>query len=356
LTGQIENRRWVLARRPQGLVEQADFRLETAPVPEPAPGEFLVRVIYLSLAPVMAQYVTDGGVIEQQVGIGDVMRGRGVGIVVRSLHAGFQPGDVVHGPFGWQEYAVSDGKRLVYKSAQSVAPLSVSIGVLGITGYTAYFGMTDLASPAPGQALLVSGAVGGVGSSVGQIGRILGCSPIVAICGSAAKCALATGRLAYDVALDYNDPDFEARLDAALPGGVDVYFDNVGGRLLELALDRLRQKARVVLCGAISQYMTGAEPRGPSNYFKLAYANARMEGFQIYAFADRFTEAEATMAGWLADGRLTYLEDRLEGLERMPGALARLYERANVGKQVVQIAPDPQRPAPPGASDMKEPT
>jgi len=319
------------------LVAAGDFRLEEVPVPEPRDGEFLVRLHYLSLAPVMAQYVLDGGTIEKPVGIGEVMRGRGVGRVVASRHPDFPEGAAVHGPFGWQDYAISDGRRLTYVSryAGRTAPLSTAIGVLGITGYTAYFGV-ELAQPKPGDRILVSGAVGGVGSSVGQVARIRGCAPIVAVCGSDEKGELATRRLGYDAAINYRGGDLEAALDRHFPDGIDVYFDNVGGRVLELALDRLRQKARVVLCGAISQYMDGA-PRGPANYFKLAYANASMHGFQIYAFADRYPEAEAALGGWIAEGRLVWQEDRLDGLEVMPEALVRLYGGGNVGKQVVRV-------------------
>jgi NADPH-dependent curcumin reductase CurA len=258
------NRRWVLARRPAGLVEATDFRLEEAPVPDPGEGEFVVRTHYLSLAPVMAQYVLDGGTIEHPVAIGETMRGRGVGRVIASRHAGFPEGAVVHGPLGWQDYALMDGKRLTYVSryAGRVAPMSTAIGVLGITGYTAFFGL-ELAQPRPGDRILVSGAVGGVGSSVGQIARIRGCTPVVAACGGPEKQRLAVERLGYTQALDYRSGDFEQALDAALPDGIDVYFDNTGGRILELALDRLRQGARIILCGAISQYMAGDKPGRP---------------------------------------------------------------------------------------------
>jgi NADPH-dependent curcumin reductase CurA len=335
----MRNRRWVLARRPAGLVQAADFRMEEVGVPALAEGEFLVRTHYLSLAPVMAQYVLDGGTIEKPVAIGATMRGRGVGRVLASRHPQFRENAVVHGPFGWQDYAVSTGAPLTYVSryAGRTSPMSTAIGVLGITGYTAYFGM-ELADPGPGQSLLVSGAVGGVGSSVGQIARIRGCGPVVALCGTDAKCALATTRLGYTHALNYHRPDLAAQVDALLPDGLDMYFDNSGGPLLELALDRLRQQARVVLCGAISQYMSDMPMRGPANYFKLVYANALMRGFQIYALAHRYPEAEEALAGWIDAGRLVWQEDRLDGLSVMPHALERLFSGANMGKQVVCIA------------------
>jgi NADPH-dependent curcumin reductase CurA len=335
------NRRWVLARRPEGLVAAGDFRLEETGVPEPAHGEFVVRLHYLSLAPVMAQYVLDGGTIERPVAIGETMRGRGVGRIVASRHSGFPEGAIVHGPFGWQEYAVSDGRRLTYVSryAGRVAPMSTAIGVLGITGYTAYIGL-DLATPCAGDRVLVSGAVGGVGSIVGQIARIRGCTPIVAVCGGAEKGRLAVERLGYDAAIDYRSGDVASRLDESLPEGIDIYFDNVGGRMLELSLDRLRQRARVIVCGAISQYVIDGVPAGPSNYFKLAYANSSMRGFQIYAYADRYAEAEEALGTWIQQGRLVWQEDCLEGLEVMPQALVRLYTGQNMGKQVVRIAPE----------------
>ncbi|MCZ8116192.1 NADP-dependent oxidoreductase [Silanimonas sp.] len=335
------NRRWVLARRPDGLVATEDFRLEETRVQEPAPGQFLVRVVYLSLAPVMAQYVLDGGVIEKPVPVGGTMRGRGVGYVVRSRHPDWKEGDVVHGPFGWQDYALSDGGGLVFRSEQRVAPISASVGVLGITGYTAYFGLTEIARVAPGDRVLVSGAVGGVGSVAGPIARLLGARPVVGICGSPGKCELAVGRLRYDAAIDYRAEDVGDRLDALLPEGIDVYFDNVGGRILELAIDRLRNEARVAVCGAISQYMVDGRPAGPGNYFKIVYRCARLHGFHVYAFAARFAEAERRMAAWVADGSLPWQEDRLHGLEVMPAALRRLFEGGNRGKQVVQIAEDP---------------
>jgi NADPH-dependent curcumin reductase CurA len=339
----MKNRRWVLARRPIGLVRPEDFRLETAEIPALDDGEFLVRTHYLSLAPVMAQYVLDGGTIEAPVAIGATMRGRGVGRVIASRHPGFPEDSVVHGPFGWQDYAISTGERLTFISryAGRSVPMSTAIGVLGITGFTAYFGL-ELADPKPGQSLLVSGAVGGVGSSVGQIARIMGCGPVVALCGSEAKRALATSRLGYHHALDYRAPDLSAKIDEVLPEGLDMYFDNSGGPVLEMALDRLRNNARIILCGAISQYLTNSPAQGPANYFKLVYANAVMRGFHIYAFADRYPEAEAAMASWIAEGRLIWQEDCLEGLAVMPSALARLFAGANSGKQIVRIADEEQ--------------
>ncbi|MFM8518557.1 MAG: NADP-dependent oxidoreductase [Nevskiaceae bacterium] len=333
------NARWVLARRPVGLVSESDFRLEEVPVPELVDGQFLVKVIFLSLAPVMAQYVLDGGVIEKPVGLGEIMRGRGVGVVMSSRHPGFTAGDVVHGPFGWQKFAISDGKGLVFKMRDWAGSISNGLGALGLTGFTAYFGLFDVGSVRAGDTVLVSGAVGGVGSVAGQLARIAGADP-VAIAGSPAKCAIAVESLGYRAAIDYKTEDVRARVAALAPQGVDVYFDNVGGDILEAAIDNMAQEGRIVVCGSISQYLTGESKKGPANYFNIVYRNVRMQGFHIYSYASRFTEAEARLARWIRDGRLQPREDRIHGLENMPAALQRLFASSNTGKQVVQIADD----------------
>lgn len=333
------NARWVLARRPVGLVAESDFRLEEVPVPSLSDGQFLVQVIYLSLAPVMAQYVLDGGVIEKPVAIGETMRGRGVGVVVSSRHAGFAVGDIVHGPFGWQKFAISDGKGLVFKMRDWAGAISNGLGALGLTGFTAYFGLFDVARVRAGDAVLVSGAVGGVGSVVGQIARIAGADP-VGIAGSDTKCDVATGSLGYRAAINYHSEDVRSRIAALAPGGIDVYFDNVGGDILEAAIDNMANEGRIAVCGSISQYLASGSKKGPANYFNIVYRNVKMQGFHIYSYANRFAEAETRLARWVRDGRLAPREDRIHGLESMPSALQRLFASANTGKQVVQIADD----------------
>jgi NADPH-dependent curcumin reductase CurA len=335
------NRQWLLAARPKGLVEDSDFHWHTAEVPPLQPREFLVRTVYLSLAPVMRMYMLVEAAGEPPVELGAVMRGRGVGIIVDSRHPEWQTGEVVHGPLGWQEYAVlnGDAPKLTFKVRQRIAPVSTALGVLGITGFTAYVGLIDLCSPKPGDVVVVSGATGGVGSSVGQIAKILGCAT-VAITGGAEKVALATSRLGYDRAVDYKRQDIDAQLDQCCPDGVDVYFDNVGGAVLNTLLGRLRRFGRVALCGRISEYLAPSRC-DYGNFGHFMKQRGKIEGFFIYDYVKRFAHAEATMSQWMAEGRLIHQEDVLDGLEAMPRALRRLYESANLGKQIVRVSEDP---------------
>ena len=334
------NRRWVLAARPVGPVRESDFRLETAPMPEPGPGEFLIRTLYLSVAPVMRRYMLDGAGIEKPLELGEVMRGRGVGEVVASKHPDYHAGDVVHGKLGWQEYSVSDGSPyyMMYKVEQRVVPVSTAIGVLGVTGFTSYLGLVDVGRARAGETVLVSGAAGGVGSNVGWIARNLGCR-VVGIAGTDEKCRLLTTELGYDAAINYRTDDVPRRIAALCPEGIDVFFDNVGGELLDHALGALRRYGRVVCCGRISEYLKDeSEGYRLRNWHMIGKTRSRMEGFFIYDFESEFPRAEKKMAEWIAAGRMRYLEDVLEGLENMPRALIRLYEGRNVGKQIVKVA------------------
>lgn len=331
------NRQWLLAARPDGAVKDSDFRLAEAPIPVPGPGEFLIRTLYLSLAPVMRQYMIDGAGIERPLDIGDVMHGRGVGQVIVSRHPDFAPGDIVHGKFGWQDYVLSDGApgTLMFKVGATDLPASTALGVLGITGFSAYVGMIDIGQPMPGQTVLVSGAAGGVGSTAGQLARIAGCR-VIGLAGTAEKCALLTGRLGYDAAINYRDSDLSAAIGAAAPEGIDIFFDNVGGPILDAGLDHINRYARVVSCGRISQYITGHSYR-LSNWWRIGRQRGRLQGFFVYDHEHRFAEAEARMAAWIREDRLTYLEDILDGIELMPAALQRLFEGRNLGKQLVRV-------------------
>ncbi len=333
-------RRWVLASRPAPDVREDNFRLESGPVPEPGPGQFLVRTLYLSLAPVMRMYMLDGAGIEKPLEFGDTMRGRGVGEVVASRHPDFAVGDIVHGKLGWQEYSISDGSPyyMMYKVRQRVAPFSTAIGVLGITGYTGYLGLVDIGRLKAGETVVVSGAAGGVGSICGYVARNLGCR-VVGIAGSDEKCRLLVERLGYDAAINYRSEDVEARIGELCPKGVDVFFDNVGGAILDAGVAHLNRYGRVVLCGRISGYLKDAgEQYRMRNWWRIGKQRACMDAFFIYDLEHRFAAAEEQIAAWIAAGRLSWQEDVLEGFEQMPRALMRLYSGDNIGKQLVRVA------------------
>jgi NADPH-dependent curcumin reductase CurA len=329
-----------MASRPSPDVREDNFRLVESPVPEPAEGQFVVQALYLSVAPVMRMYMLDGAGIEKPMEIGDVMRGRGVGRVVASRHPGFRVGEIVQGKLGWQEYSVSDGSPyyMMYKVEQRLVPFSTALGVLGMTGFTSYLGLTEIGRVKAGETVLVSGAAGGVGSNCGFIARNLGCR-VVGIAGTDEKCRLLVDRLGYDAAINYRSDDISARIAEHCPGGVDVFFDNVGGEILDHALARLNRYGRVVLCGRISQYLVAPEDAYRlRNWHVIGKQRARMEAFFIYDLERHFPAAEAQMAEWIAAGRMSWQEDVLDGLEQMPRALMRLYDGSNVGKQVVRVA------------------
>jgi NADPH-dependent curcumin reductase CurA len=333
---------WVLAARPVGAVRETDFKLVEAPIPQLAAGQFLIRTQYLGVAAVMRGYMLNTEKFERPLEIGDVMHGRGVGRVVASRNPAFAVGDIVHGKLGWREYAVADGSPyyLMYKVQQRVAPISTALGVLGLTGFTSYLGLVDIGAVRPGDVVLVSGAAGGVGSNVGQIARNLGAEAI-GLAGSDAKCRLLVAELGYRAAINYRSEDVARRIGELCPGGIDVVFDNVGGEILDASLQHIRRHARIVLCGAISQYINGVErPYALQHAFAIFKQMARMEAFFIYELSEHFARAEAQLARWIADGVLRYQEDILEGIERMPQALIRLFEGRNVGKQLVRVDPE----------------
>jgi NADPH-dependent curcumin reductase CurA len=341
------NTQWVLADRPVGRgVRESDFSLVERPVPPLEDGQLLVKTLYLSVAPVMRRYMLDGAAGEKPLALGEVMRGRGVGVVVESRNPAYAPGDFVQGKLGWQAYSVSDGSPyyMMYKIRQRIAPLSTGIGVLGVTGFTSYLGLIDVGQLRAGDRVLVSGAAGGVGSSLAQIAKLSGASRVVGIAGTAEKCRLLTGTLGYDAAINYREEDLDARLGQLMPEGVNLFFDNVGGTTLDTALRHLAQDARIVLCGRISEYLGDEEqPYALRNYQRLHKACATMRAFFIYRHEADFPRAEAAMAQWIAEGKLVAAEDILEGLEMMPRALIRLYTGENRGKQLVRVDPDAER-------------
>jgi NADPH-dependent curcumin reductase CurA len=270
------------------------------------------------------------------VGIGEVMRASGIGRVIMSRHSDYAEGDLVSGLFGVQRYALSDGSGGVRKVDTSLAPPPVHLGVLGMTGLTAYFGLLDIGRPEPGQTVVVSGAAGAVGSVVGQIARIKGCRA-VGIAGGPEKCAWLTDELGFDAAIDYKNGDVRADLRRHTPDGVDVYFDNVGGDILDEVLRRVARGARVVICGAISQY-NAEQPRGPANYMQLLVMRASMTGFLVFDFAARYSEAIAELAQWLQSGQLHSREDVVRGgLDQFPDVFLRLFRGENTGKLILEL-------------------
>jgi NADPH-dependent curcumin reductase CurA len=273
------------------------------------------------------------------VGIGEVMRAGGIGRVIESSHPDYEPGQLVSGMFGVQRYALSDG-RGVTKVDTSLAPPPVHLGALGMTGLTAYFGLLDVGRPQPGQTVVVSGAAGAVGSVAGQIARIKGCR-VVGITGGPDKCAWLTDELGFDAAIDYKAGSVRAELRRHTPEGVDVYFDNVGGDILDEVLRRLARGARVVICGAISQYNAEQAPRGPANYMQLLVMRASMTGFLVFDYAERYPEAIPQLAEWLRAGELRSREDVVRaGLEQFPEVFLRLFRGENVGKLILELDGD----------------
>jgi len=332
----LVNHRFELAARPVGLPKASDWNYTEAAVPEPAEGELAIQVRYISLDPAMRGWMNEGRSYVPPVGIGEVMRALAIGRVIESKDPAFAPGDHVSGQFGVQEYAVARGADVTAIDPR-VAPLPVFLSTLGMTGLTAYFGLLDIGRPEPGQTVVVSGAAGAVGSVVGQIAKLKGCR-VVGIAGGVDKCEYLMKDLGFDAAIDYKSEDLGAALRAACPDGIDVYFDNVGGEILDAALARLARGARVVICGAISQYNNTTPARGPSNYMSLLVNRASMTGFLVFDFAARYAEGIREMAGWLAAGELTSREDVVVGLETFPETLLKLFRGENQGKLVLQVA------------------
>ncbi|MER8104244.1 NADP-dependent oxidoreductase [Kitasatospora sp. NPDC094016] len=331
------NRQIRLARRPVGEVRAEDWAHGSEPVGAPGPGQFVGRTRYVSLDPAMRGWLDDRPSYLPPVGLGEVMRAGSVVEVVESDHPKFRVGDHLVGSFGVQEYVVSDGKGAL-KVDPALAPLSTYLGALGMPGMTAYFGLLDVGALKEGETVVVSGAAGAVGSLVGQIARIKGCR-VVGIAGGPEKCALLTGELGFDAAIDYRSEDVRKALRDHAPDGIDVYFDNVGGDVLDAALTRLAMHARVVLCGAISQYNNETAVQGPSNYLSLLVRRARMEGFVVFDYARRYPEAARELAGWIADGRIKVKEHVVEGtVDDFPAVLGMLFRGENTGKLVLRLS------------------
>jgi NADPH-dependent curcumin reductase len=324
-----------LAERPAGLPTAANWEFTSEAVPTPGPGQFVVAISHLSIDPAMRAQMNAARSYVPPVKIGAVMRAIGIGRVTASEHPGFAVGDEVSGVFGVQEYALSDGQGVIKLDA-TLAPLTTYLGALGTTGLTAYFALLDVGRVKPGETVVVSGAAGAVGSVAGQIATIKGCRAI-GIAGGPEKCRAVVEEFGFDAAIDYRTGDLRKALREHAPDGVDVYFDNVGGEILDTVLTCIARGARIIICGAVSQY-NQAQMRGPANYMMLLVARASMTGMLVFDYADRYPEAMAELAGWYRAGRLVSREHVVHGSVRdFPDTLLMLFEGANTGKLILAL-------------------
>jgi NADPH-dependent curcumin reductase len=333
------SRQWRLKSRPTGLIKPENFEFVSEPIPELGEGQLLVRSIYLSLDPAMRGWLVDRPSYVPPVQIGEVMRGLAVGIVEKSNHPQFAEGDKVQGMFGWRDYLLCNGES-VTKLPESQLPLSACLGLFGLAGLTSYAGLLEVGQPRFGETLLISGAAGSVGSLVGQIGKIKGMR-VVGIAGTNDKCKWLREELAFDAAVNYRDADYKKQLQATCPNGVDVYFENVGGEILETALYLMKTFGRVVVCGMISMYnATGTIP-GPSNLALVISKRLRIKGFIATDYASKIKEMVSDFIQWHRAGRLKYRVDIVQGLEAAPVAINKLFDGSNNGKLMIQLSDPP---------------
>jgi NADPH-dependent curcumin reductase CurA len=331
----MKNKQFLLASRPVGTPNKDNWDFVQSEVPELADQQVLVKIEYISLDPAMRGWMNEGKSYIEPVQIGAVMRASAVGKVLKSTDANFAAGDYVYGHFGVQEYAVVSTAD-IHKIDTRIAPPERFLGVLGMPGMTAYFGLLNTGLPKAGETVVVSGAAGAVGSVVGQIAKIKGCR-VVGIAGGAEKCAYLTEELGFDGAIDYKNSNVKKALKEHCPKGIDVYFDNVGGEILDDVLTQIRMKARIVICGAISQYNNTTPVKGPSNYLSLLVNRARMEGIVVFDNVKHYGEAAAEMAQWIAQGKLKAKEHVVTGIEKFPETLLMLFKGENMGKLVLKV-------------------
>ncbi|MDQ1813378.1 NADP-dependent oxidoreductase [Massilia sp. CCM 9210] len=339
-TTALMNQQFRLAARPVGMPKRSDWEQTTEPVRDINDGEIVVKALYLSLDPAMRGWMNEGKSYIRPVAIGETMRAGGVGVIVASKSDKFAVGDTVSGGIGVQQYwvgAADDKSSNFYKISPAMAPLTTWLNTLGMPGMTGYFGLIESGQPKAGETVVVSGAAGAVGMTVGQVARQLGCR-VVGIAGGKEKCDFVVNELGFDACIDYKNSSVKDGLKEHCPGGVDVFFDNVGGEILDTVLTRINLRARIVICGAISQYNNTTPVKGPANYLSLLVNRARMEGIVVFDYADRYHVGVAAMAKWMQEGTFKSREDVVDGLENFPEALLMLFEGKNFGKLVLKVA------------------
>jgi NADPH-dependent curcumin reductase len=331
------NRQWCLATRPVGSIAQSNFEWRQEPVPTLEEGQILVRNIYLSLDPTNRGWLDERENYLPPVAIGEVMRGFGIGIVEQSRHANFPEGTFVQGVLGWQDYAIADSTNLQKLPKDPSVPLTAYLGLFGFIGMTAYFGLLDIGKPKVGETLVVSGAAGAVGSLVGQIGKILGCR-VVGIAGSEEKCRWLKDELGFDAAINYKTESVLESLQQHCPNGIDIYFENVGGEILDAVLSLINLRARIVLCGLISQYNATSPVPGPYNFVNILIKRAKLEGFIVLDYFNRAQDALADLGQWYAQGKIKYRVDVIDGLENAPATINKLFDGTNQGKLIIKVS------------------
>ena len=343
---ELTNHQIRLASRPVGLPTRANWSSTTEPVAEPGPGGVLVKTLYLSLDPAMRGWMNEGKSYIPPVEIGAVMRAGGVGQVIASHNPAFAVGDYVNAGLDVQEYCLIPEAQVKRSGMFKIDPhlgrnlgLTTWLNVLGMPGMTGFFGLMEVGMPKAGETVVVSGAAGAVGQTVGQMARLKGCR-VVGIAGGPEKCDWVVKELGFDACIDYKNSDVRKGLKAHCPDGVDIYFDNVGGEILDMVLAKINRKARIIICGAISQYNNTTAVKGPANYLSLLVNRARMEGIVVFDYADRYHLGVAEMAGYLKAGTMKSKEDIVQGLENFPETLLKLFNGENFGKLVLQVAAD----------------
>ncbi len=330
------NTRVLLKSRPTGIPQAEHFEIAEADMPALEPGHFIVRNEFLSVEPAMRGWVNAAANYSDPVAIGGVMRSFAAGTVVASRHAGYAEGDKVMGMLGWQQYAPSDGTGIRRKVLEHDLPLSLSLGVLGINGVTAYFALAEIGQPRPGDTVVVSTAAGSVGSAAGQIAKLAGCRT-VGITGGTAKLKMCLEDFGYDAAVDYKATDFQQALAAACPKGVDVYYDNTSGAISDAVVAHINKNARIVICGTASVASWDPWPSGPRMERHLLNKSARMQGFLVWDYEHRYEEAVARLAAWVREGKLHYREEIMDGIAAAPDAIASLYRGENLGKRLIRL-------------------